>query len=84
MTIPTVDSLRAMNRKVDRRQRRAEATVNEMRIGNALHLYFVFGTPVWTLANGQRIDSAVAEIVIGNPNVVPVGKALIDGLKPQT
>ena len=85
-SIPTPERLRKQARRLDRQIRGAEAVVNRMRGGNALHKFYVIGTPTWTLTNGHRVDSAVAEILIRHPRIVDVGDALplSGGAKSQT
>jgi hypothetical protein len=86
MPIPTREGLRRKARRLDRRIRSAETVVNRMRGGNALHLFYVFGTPTWTLTDGRRVEPAVAEVVIRHPQIVEVGDALPlgGGAKSQT
>ena len=85
MSIPTVRSLRAQARRLDRRLRNVEAAMRAMRAGNALHLQYANGTAIWSLTDGTRIDATVAAMVVGRPGVVDVGDALqIGGAKSQT
>ena len=85
MTIPTPKRLRRQARRLDRRIRNAEAVVNAMRAGNALHLFYTLGAPTWALTDGRRVDTATAETAIKHPKVIDVGGALqISGVRSQT
>ena len=84
MSIPTVRSLRAQARRLDRRLRNIEAVMMAMRAGKALHLQYASGTPIWCLTDGTRVDATVAEIIIINPQTVSVGDSLFEGCRAQT
>jgi hypothetical protein len=85
MLIPTSQSLRRQNRRVDRRLASAERVLAAMRAGSALHLQFCNGTPRWSLSDGRPVDPTVARVVVTNTqHIVPVGTALFAGTHPQT
>ena len=84
MIIHTPMSLRHQARRPDRRLRTAEAVMNAMGAGAALHLQYVFGSPIWSLTDGARVDAAAAAIVITNPKIVSVGDALFADVPAQT
>jgi hypothetical protein len=76
MSIPTPERLRRQARRLDRQTRSAQTALNAMRNGSALNLYFVLGTPTWTLADGRRVHAVTAKVVIRHPRVIDVGDAL--------
>jgi hypothetical protein len=85
MSIPTADSLRRRNRKLDRRLRKAEEVIARMREGCALHLQFVAGNPQWFLSDGAHVDATVAAAVTKHPDIVDGGDALsFPGARAQT
>ena len=47
MPVPTPKRLRSRARRLDRRIRNAETVVTAMKRGAALHLEYVFGSPVF-------------------------------------
>jgi hypothetical protein len=80
----TSERLRKRARRLDRRGRSGEMVLKAMRGGNALHLYYALGSPVWVLTDGTRVDTATAEAVIKHPDVVSVGGALFAQAHAQT
>jgi hypothetical protein len=84
MPVPTPKRLRSRARRLDRRIRNAETVVTAMKRGAALHLEYVFGSPVFMLTDGRRIEPAVAKAVIARPEIIGVGAALFQGMRPQT
>jgi hypothetical protein len=80
----TPQRLRQQARRLDRRLHHAEAVMNAMRAGAALHLQYDFGSPIWSLTDGTRVDAAAAAIVITNPKIVSVGDALFADVPAQT
>lgn len=84
MSIPTPRRLRSQARRLDRRIRSAGTVVSAMKRCAALHLEFVLGAEVFMLTDGRRIEPAVAKAVIARPEIVEVGAALFQGMRPQT
>jgi hypothetical protein len=84
MTIPTPSSLRAKNRRLDRRLDGIKRAAAAMRAGAALCLAYRSGGAQWTLSTGEAVSDAVARALIANPNIVGVGDALFAGELSQT
>jgi hypothetical protein len=84
MTIHTPTSLRAKNRRLDRRLVGVNRAVVTMRAGAALHLAYRSGGAQWTLSTGEAVSNAIAHSLIANPNIVGVGDALFAGELSQT
>ena len=80
MSIPTVISLRAKHRQLDRRRRGAARVITEMSRGASLHLAFTRHGSDFTLSNGTRVTPEVALLVVNDVRVVSVN----DGLFPAT
>jgi len=84
MTIHSPASLRAKNRRLDRRIMEINDVAAAMRGGAVLHLTYR-PTPRWTLSpTGTEVSAAAAQILIENSNIVGVGDALFDGMPSQT
>jgi hypothetical protein len=60
------------------------AALAAMRRGEALHLQYQAGRPLWSLSNGCAVSAEVAGILIKDASVVPVGGALFDGMPGQS
>jgi hypothetical protein len=84
MIIPTPASLRAKNRRLDRRLIGANRAAAVMRSGAALHLTHRPGGAQWTLSTGETVSDAVARVLIAQPNIVSVGDTLFAGVLGQT
>ena len=86
VTVPTIRTVRAKARLIDRRRRVAEKIVAAMRDrGATLQLNFQNGTAVWRLSTGgPRISPDVANFVVGNPSIVGVGDSLFPNTPSQT
>ena len=87
MTIPTVSSLHATNRRLAKRITRlekAEAVLAQMRAGAALHLQHTPQGPQWTLTTGHQVSDVIAKLVTGSSSVVGVGDALFRDCPAQT
>jgi hypothetical protein len=82
--IPTVATLRARNRRLDRKLATAQLVLAEMRNGAALHLTHARSGPIWALSTGKQITDHVARLVIASSSVVDVGDALFEGVPAQT
>src|SRR6516162_2018336 len=82
--ILTPASLRAKNRRLDRRLSGINHAAAVMRNGAALHLAYRSGGAQWTLSTGEAVSDAVARALIANPNIVGVGDALFAGELSQT
>jgi hypothetical protein len=85
--IPTVSSLRATRRRLEKRVgriERAERVLNEMRAGAALHLQHTKQGPCWALSTGRQVSDVVARLVTASASVVGVGDSLFDGCPAQT
>jgi hypothetical protein len=85
--IPTVSTLRAAGRRLTKRVGRieqAEAVLNEMRAGAALHLQHTKHGPCWALSNGRQVSDDVAKLVTASSSVVGVGDELFEGVTSQT
>jgi hypothetical protein len=74
--IPTAHTLRARNRRVDRRLKRADNVLREMRRGSTLFLQHTKHGCLWTLTTGQSVHDDVARIVIASGSVTSCGGAL--------
>jgi hypothetical protein len=84
-SIPTVESLRKLHRKLDRRQRQVDDYIEWMRRrGCALHVYFTFGKPTFVLSDGTRISEPIGYALTNHPSIVVVDPPLITGGLPQT
>jgi hypothetical protein len=90
-SIPTVASLRAAARRLDRRNRRldrdhqlVEEVLDALCTGQSLHLSFAGRASVWRLSGGAAVDSKTAKAVIANQHVVAVGDALFSDCLSQT
>jgi hypothetical protein len=83
MSIPTPQTLRRQNRRIDRRTGKVEAILNHMRTkGCALHFG---GGNDWFLSDGTRVSATVATALTLHPKIVDVGDALpISGARAQT
>ena len=81
MSIPTPQSLRKINRRLDRERRQAEAALAAMRSGATLQN---FGRDGWRLSNGQHVSATVARILTFDRNVVGVGDSLFGVALSQT
>jgi hypothetical protein len=55
-----------------------------MRRGEALHLQYENGCPLWSLSRGQRVAADIAALVTANAFVVLVDGALFSDLPGQT
>jgi hypothetical protein len=80
MSIPTVVSLRAKRRQLDRRRRGAARVITEMARGASLHLAFTRHGSDFMLSNGTRVTPEVALLVVNDVRIVGVN----DGLFPAT
>jgi len=80
MSIPTVNSLRANHRKLDRRRGDAAHVISAMSRGASLHLTFTRRGSDFMLSNGIRVTPEVALLVVNDVRVVSVN----DGLFPTT
>jgi len=83
MSIPTVVSLRAKHRKLDRRRRGAARVITAMSRGASLHLAFTRHGSNFTLSNGIRVTPEVALLVVNDVRVVNVNDGLFP-TAPQT
>ena len=83
MSIPTVISLRAKHRQLDRRRRGAARVITEMSRGASLHLAFTRHGSDFTLSNGIRVTPEVALLVVNDVRVVSVNDGLFS-TTPQT
>ena len=84
MIIPTPNSLRAKNRRLDRRLGGINRAAAAMRGGAALHLTYRSGGPQWALSTGEAVSNVVARALIAHPNIVDVGDALFAEELAQT
>ncbi len=78
-SIHTVGELRKRNRRADRMRTGAAQTLDAMKNGAALLMFYEQGRPVWKLSTGIFITPDVANAVTNNPNVVGVGDCLFPG-----
>jgi hypothetical protein len=76
MTIPTATTLRARNRRVDRKLARAQTVLERMEEGASLHLEFAKGSRRWSLSTGQQVEDAAAILVTASASVIACGGAL--------
>jgi hypothetical protein len=83
MTIHSPASLRAKNRRLDRRLAEINDAAAALRAGAALHLTYQPAAQ-WLLSTGVAVTDTVACMIIANPNVIAVGDALFDGVPSQT
>ena len=79
-SIPTIASLRASGRRLDRRLTKVAHVLIAMQRGAALQLAHTRGGDQWALSDGRHVPASIAALVIANRNVAPAG----DGLFPNT
>ena len=82
--IPTVSSLACTRCRLQRRLNNLLAALDEMRSGQALHLYYDRGRAVWVLTDGREVRPDIARLVIDGPSVVGVGDGLFGDCLGQT
>jgi len=80
MSIPTVASLRAKHRRLDRRRGGAARVITEMSRGASLRLTFTQRGSNFTLSNGIPVTPEVVLLVVNDVRIVSVN----DGLFPTT
>jgi hypothetical protein len=73
----TASQLRTQARRLDRVYLQMANLVRIMRDEAALYLQFRASGPVWWLTNGRHVPESVALRVTTNPQVIPVGDALL-------
>jgi hypothetical protein len=84
MPVPTVDPLRRTRRQQQRRLDSLLAVLDEMRGGQALHLYYDGGRGGWVLTDGREVQPEIARLVITQPSVAGVGDGLFGDCHGQT
>jgi hypothetical protein len=82
VNIPTPQTLRKINRRLDQQRRQAEAALTAMK-DRGVTLQHV-GRDDWRLSNGQRVSVAVAHILTFDRHVVGVGDSLFGPELSQT
>jgi hypothetical protein len=60
--------------------KRFDVALFHMRAGEALHLQYCDGRPIWSLSSGSRVAAEAASLLINNPNVVPADLGLFPDL----
>jgi hypothetical protein len=80
--IPTPQTRRKINRRLDREQRQAEQALATMRDHGASLRHL--GRGGWRLSNGQRLSPAIANILTLHHNVVACGDSLLGPELSQT
>jgi hypothetical protein len=84
-SIYTPSELRRIARRLDRRIAGLDAALTSMREGASLFLkYRSDGCPRWILSNGCAVAAEIAAILINDARIVPVGRALFDGMPGQS
>ena len=73
----TASQLRTQARRLDRVYLQMANLVRIMRDEAALYLQFRASSPVWWLTNGRYVPESIALRVTTNPQVIPVGDALL-------
>jgi hypothetical protein len=84
MSIPTVQSLRRQNARVDHHGHAADVVAAMHNDGLALHCSHERSGVVWSLSNGKSVSPKIANLVIINHDVVSVGDALFQDMPAQT
>jgi len=91
MSVPTPDSVRKTNRRLDRRnatKQRCEQTASKileaMRNGASLHRCNRTHRTIWLLSTGPFVTHEAATDVLRDPHVVGVGDALFGPELSQT
>ena len=79
----TPSELHRLGRRLDRRAAAADRVLSTMKRGESLHLQFENGRPLWSLRGGRPVSAEVANLIISNANVTPVGAALFSNMLGQ-
>jgi hypothetical protein len=82
--IYTPNQLHSTARRFDRRVNSINAALAAMRRGESLHLQYAAGRQLWSLSGGRCVSAEVANLLISNASIVPVGDTLFDGMPGQT
>ena len=83
-SIYTPGELHRLGRRLSRRIASVDGALQAMRRGELLHLQYSAGRPLWSLSSGRVVSSEVAAIIINDARIVPVGRALFDGMPGQS
>jgi hypothetical protein len=76
MPIQALISIKRDRSRAERHRKGAARIISEMRQGATLHQHFTNAGSVWTLSDGNKVNSDVAKNVTGNLNVVGMGACL--------
>jgi hypothetical protein len=71
-------------RRLDRRVAHVDRVLIAMKRGEALHLQYEKGRPLWSLSGGRTVPADIAALAIADAAVVAVGRALFDDCLAQT
>jgi len=84
MTPHAIAMLRRQRRRFEARLKKADAVLDAMQRGAALHLQRTQAGPVWTLTTGERVDDDAARLVIQSASIHCTDPGLFDGIPGQT